>query len=62
MDMSMKFLYTRLVALAVLANVVGSASGQTGRDTVDMGRLQDSVIAAVTQVRIPVQSDAVSFA
>lgn len=62
MDMSMKFLYTRWVALAVLANVVGSASGQTGRDTVDMGRLQDSVIAAVTQVRIPVQSDAVSFA
>ncbi len=57
----MKFLYRRLVALAMLGNVAFSAFGQTGQDTVNTGGVRDSIFAAVTQARIPVQRDAVSF-
>lgn len=62
MDTSMKFLYKSLVTLAMLGNGAWSASGQTGGDTGNRNGLQDSVMAAVTEVRIPLQSDAVSFA
>jgi len=54
MDMSMKFIYRSLVTLGVLGNVAWPAVGQT--------QYPDSTNAAVTQVRIPLQSDATSFA
>ncbi|SFC52103.1 TonB-linked outer membrane protein, SusC/RagA family [Parapedobacter composti] len=61
MDISMKYLYSGLVALAVLGHAAHPASGQIV-DTGDAAVLRDSAMAAATQVRMPVQSDAVSFA
>ncbi|WP_257669254.1 SusC/RagA family TonB-linked outer membrane protein [Parapedobacter tibetensis] len=58
----MKYLYKSLVVLASLGYAAWPAYGQAEQDSLSMNALKDSVIAATTQVRIPVQSDAVSFA
>jgi len=61
MKIAIKFLYRSVIVLASLGYTISPAYGQVETDTTSTEIRQDSLLAGM-QVRIPVQSDAISFA